>query len=125
MKALESKKRVLVLDKDTRLMDAVDDVLALGGWDVSITFDPNAVYDLAKEQQPDLVILDYLLIDNNCNLICNDFKEDPELRSVPIIIVTAYKNRKVKAAQYHCDALFVKPLDVSMVASRIDYLLAS
>lgn len=114
-----------MLDKDTRLLGAVDEILSSGEWDISITFDPNAVYDLAKDQQPDLVILDYLLVDNDCALICQDFKEDPKLNSIPIIIVTAYKSRKIKEAAYKCDALFVKPLDFSVLANRIDYLMAS
>ncbi|MBD1391546.1 response regulator [Mucilaginibacter glaciei] len=125
METLILKKRILVLDKDTRVLNAVDEILTTGNWDVSILFDPNAVYDKAKTYKPDLVILDYVLVDTDCQMICEDFKNDPALRSVPIIIVTAYKSKKVSAQSYNCDALFVKPLDMQVLAGRMDYLLAS
>ena len=121
MELYKPKKKILMLDKDTRLLGAVDEILSSGEWDVSITFDPNAVYDLAKDQQPDLVILDYLLVDKDCAEICQDFKQDPRLNSVPIIVVTAFKNKKIKETAYKCDALFIKPLDFSVLANRIDY----
>lgn len=125
MGAVKSNKRILVLDKDSRLVDPVDDVLAGGGWDVQFTYDPNAVFDLAKANRPDLVILDFLLLDSECKTICDDFRSDPDLQSVPIMVVTRYKTRKTSQAAYQCDALFVKPVDVGIVASHIDYLMAS
>lgn len=125
MELFKPKRKILMLDKDTRVLGAVDEILSTGEWDVSITFDPNAVYDLAKDQQPDLVILDYLLIDKGCTELCREFKDDPQLRSIPIIVVTAYKNRKIKETAYKCDALFIKPLDFSVLANRMDYLMAS
>jgi len=125
MKTAKKNKRILILDKGSRLMDAVDDLLSTGGWDLSVTFDAEGVYDVAKRYHPDLIVLDYLLLDNDCALVCKDFQDDPELSTVPIIIVTAYKNKKVKAEAYKCDALFVKPLDLELLVSRVDYLMAS
>jgi DNA-binding response OmpR family regulator len=125
MRALEDKKHILVLDKDNRILSVVDDLMHLGNFEVHITYDPNAVYDSAKALKPDLVILDYLLLNNECQEICRDFNEDTELHSVPIIVVTTYKSKKILAEAYKCEALFVKPLDISLFASRMDYLMAS
>jgi len=97
----------------------------LGNFEIHITYDPNTVYDKAKDLKPDLVILDYLLLNNECQEICQDFKEDIDLKGVPIIVVTAYKSKKIRAEAYKCEALFVKPLDISLFASQIDYLVAS
>ncbi|TSD63954.1 response regulator [Inquilinus sp. KBS0705] len=125
MDFLKPKKTILILDKDNRILPAVDDMSYLGNFDVHITFDPHAVYDKAKSLKPDLVILDYLLLNNECAEICRDFKQDTELNSTPLIVVTAYRSKKTREEAYKCDALFVKPLDVSLFASRVDYLTAS
>jgi len=125
MELVQAKKQILILDKDNRILSVVDDIMHLGEFDIHITFDPNAVFDKAKSMQPDLVILDYLLLNDECAEICNDFKKDAELRSVPLIVVSAYKSKKIRQEEYNCDALFVKPLDVSLFASKIDYLTAS
>lgn len=125
MENLDLNKRILVLDKDTRILSVVDEIMHVGHYDMHIVFDPNAVYDKARDIKPDLVILDYLLLNNECEQICQDFKNDPEMSGIPIIVVAKYKTRKVTADSYKCDALFVKPLDVPLFASRMDYLMAS
>jgi len=125
MKTAGDKKTILVLDKNSRMLSVIDDIMYYGDFNVHLTFDPNAIYDKAKMINPDLIILDYLLVDNDCELVCRDFKDDKQLCNVPIIIVTAFKTKKVQADSYKCDALFVKPLDMEVLASRIEYLMAS
>ena len=125
MKLVSEKRRILVLDKDSRMLSVVDEIMNYGDFDIHIIYDANAVYDMAKQINPDLIILDYLLLDNDCQLICEDFKNDSEMEAIPIIVVTAFKTRKSTADSYKCDALFVKPLDMNVLASRIDYLIAS
>jgi DNA-binding response OmpR family regulator len=125
MELLSAKKRILVLDKDSRMLPVVDEIMNYGDFDIHILYDANAVYDKAKQINPDLIILDYLLLDNDCEMICQDFKNDNDLEAIPIIIVTAFNNRKATADSYKCDALFVKPLDMRVLATRIDYLIAS
>lgn len=125
MELVDKQKRILVLDKDNRLLSVVDEIMCYGDWDISTTYDPNSVYNMAQTYKPDLIILDYLLLDNDCALICQDIKDDAALHDTPIIVVTAYKTRKARADYYKCDALFIKPLDIEVLASRMDYLIAS
>jgi len=125
MKTAGNKKTILVLDKNSRMLSVIDDIMYYGDFDVHLTYDPNAIYDKAKVINPDLIILDYLLLDTDCELVCQDFKDDEKLCNVPIIIVTAFKTKKAQADSYKCDALFVKPLDMEVLASRIEYLMAS
>lgn len=125
MELANKQKRILVLDKDNRMVSVVDEMMNYGDWDVSTTYDPYSVYHMAQTYKPDLIILDYLLLDNDCALICQDIKDDANLHDTPIIVVTAYKTRKARADYYKCDALFIKPLDMEVLASRMDYLIAS
>jgi two-component system cell cycle response regulator DivK len=125
MKTTANKKKILILDKNSRMLSVIDDIMYYGDFDVHLTYDPNAVYDKAKLIHPDLIILEYLLLDMDCALVCQDFKEDEQLKGVPIIVVTAFKTKKAQQESYKCDALFVKPLDMELLASRMQYLMAS
>lgn len=125
METAGSKKKILVLDKNSRMLSVIDEIMYYGDFDVHLTYDPNSIYDKARVINPDLIILDYLLVDTDCALVCQDFKDDKLLCNVPIIIVTAFKSKKIQAESYKCDALFVKPLDMEVLASRIEYLMAS
>ena len=125
MKLLDTQKRILVLDKNSRISSSLDEIMLYGDFEIHTIYDPNAVYDRAKSLIPDLIILDYLLLDDDCVYICQDLKEDKDLSDVPVIVVTAYRTRKVRSDCYKCDALFLKPLDMDALASRINYLIAS
>ncbi|QQL50235.1 response regulator [Mucilaginibacter ginkgonis] len=120
-----TKKKILVLDQDWRMLSTINQISEHGDFDIHIIYDSNSVYQKAKFISPDLIILDYLLIGNDCGLICQDLKDDELLHTIPIIIVTAFKTSKVKLDAYRYDALFVKPLDMNVLATRIDYLMAS
>jgi DNA-binding response OmpR family regulator len=125
MELLDKQKKILVLDKDNRILSVVDEMMYYGDWQVRTIYDPYSVHDVAQSYQPDLIILDYLLLDNDSALISQDFKDDTELQNIPIIIVTAYKTKKANADSFKCDALFIKPLDMQVLASRMEYLMAS
>lgn len=125
MELMNKHKRILVLDKNNRMQPVVNKVMKYGDWETSTVYDSGVVFDQAKNYHPDVIILDYSLIDNDCAEVCQDFKDDLELQSVPIFIVTSYRTKKAKAHYFNCDALFIKPLDMEVLASRMDYLLAS
>ncbi|WP_428329430.1 response regulator [Mucilaginibacter sp.] len=120
-----TNKKILVLDKGSRILSVMDDIMFYRNFDLHLIYDPNAVYDKAKSLKPDLIILDYLLLDEDCELVCRDLKEDKDLANVPVFVVTAYRSKRAIADSYKCDALFLKPLDLDVLASRIDYLMAS
>ena len=125
MELLAKQKRILILDNGGRMLSIVNEIMQYGDFDVHTIYDPNAVYDKASLINPDLIILDYLLLNNECELVCRDIKEDDHLKNIPVIVVTAYKNKKVRADAYKCDAIFLKPIDMQLFAPRIDYLMAS
>ena len=125
METTSNKKKILILDKNGRMLSALDAITYFGNFDVHLIYDPNAIYDKAKVINPDLIILDYLIPDNDCALICQDFKDDERLKGIPIIILTTFKTKKAQENAYNCDALFIKPLDMEQLASRMEYLIAS
>jgi len=125
MELISKQKKILVLDNGGRMLPVVDDILTYGDFDVHIVYDTEVVCEKAKAIQPDLIILDYLLLNNECELICQDLKEEMTVKDIPVIIVSAYRSKKVKSDAYKCDALFLKPVDMEVLASRMDYLMAS
>ena len=125
MELLSRQKRILVLDNGGRMLPVVDDIMDYGDFDVHTIYDAEMVCDKAKLIHPDLIILDYLLLNNDCQLVCRDIKDDESLNTIPLIIISAYRSRKVRSDSYKCDALFLKPMDMEVLASRIDYLMAS
>lgn len=125
MELLARQKRILVLDNENRIQPIVDEIEIYGDYDLVTIYDSNAVYDRARVFKPDLILMDYMLLDGNCILVCDDLKQDTELQAVPIIIVTAYKTKIANKDLFNCDALFIKPLDIRVLASKMDYLMTA
>lgn len=125
MELMSKPKKILVLDNGGRMLPVVDEILTYSDFDIHIIYDAGAICERAKSIRPDLIILDYLLLNNECELICGDLKQEVMVKDIPVIIVTGYRTKKLKSDIYHCDALFLKPIDMEVLASRIDYLIAS
>jgi PleD family two-component response regulator len=125
MELQNKQKRILVLDNGGRMLPVMEEIMAYGDFDMHVMYDPACITDRARELQPDLIILDYLLVNNECALVCNDLKEDEHLKGVPVIIVARYMTKKIRSESYRCDALFVNALDMDVLAPRINYLMAS
>jgi DNA-binding response OmpR family regulator len=125
MEITSKQKRILVLDNGGRMLSVVNEIMYYGDFDIHIIYDQDVICDKAKAMRPDLIILDYLLLNNDCEQVCNDLKEEKGLENIPVIVVSTYRSKKVCSAAYRCDALFLKPMDMEVLASRIDYLMAS
>jgi DNA-binding response OmpR family regulator len=125
MKLLNSRKKVLVLDKDNTMVDAVDDLLQTGKWEILIINDAGNVYDQALVYHPDLVVMDYRMLTDKCAGICNKLNSHPQLRPVPVIVISSKRSGKIKTAEYNCQAIFLKPYDMGTLVPGIDYLMAS
>lgn len=125
MKVLKDQKRILLLDSDNSMMDAVDDLLQTGKWEVLITNKAVNVYDQALAYHPDLVVMDYRLLADQCTGICNKLSNDPVLKPVPLIIISSKRSRKIKSAAHNCQAIFLKPFDMGTLIPGMDYQMAS
>ena len=82
--------------------------------------------ELARHQPPDLVLMDmHMPVLDGWQASCQ-FKLDRQLRSIPIIALTAYvlPGDQARARQAGCDDYHPKPLDFEILLRQIDDLLA-
>ncbi len=75
---------------------------------------------LAKEKQPDVILLDIILPEMDGYQVCRLLKADEHTSSIPIVMITALRidaNSKVKALDLGADALVSKPFEpVELIA---------
>jgi DNA-binding response OmpR family regulator len=124
MEIVKDQKKILLLDADNSMMDAVADLLQTGQWEVLITQNPVNVYDQALAYHPDLVVMDYRLLADECTGICNQLSNDPTLKPVPLIIISSKRSRKIRSAANNCEAIFLKPFDMGTLIPGMEYQMA-
>jgi len=84
--------KVLVIDDDTEFADAMTNVLEAKGYEVDHA--PNGKVGIAKarEQKPDIVLLDVMMTTKSEGLdVARELHKDEKLKSVPIILITGVR----------------------------------
>jgi two-component system cell cycle response regulator DivK len=119
MYSFTSKKRILILDKDTRLTNFVNEISLDGKYDIYTSETSEGLSGMAREVKPHLILLDYAVVDADCQMICQSLKEDEQLKKVPLVVITATGSKKQLSDICKCDALFVKPQDTNAVSAQI------
>ena len=114
-----TKKRILILDKDTRLTNFVNEITLDDNYDIYTSETSAGLSSKAKEVKPHLILLDYAIVDDDCQMICQTLKDDSQLKNVPLVVITATGSKKQLSDTCKCDALFVKPQDADAVTSQI------
>jgi CheY-like chemotaxis protein len=119
--------KVLVAEDDPDIQVILKMVLTrLGKCDVTITFQGDQVIPMARMHRPDLILLDVMLPEMNGHDICRALKADPELKSIPVIFLTA---RSMPAEMQQALALgalgyLAKPFDPMTLVPQINEILS-
>ncbi|NNG00446.1 MAG: response regulator transcription factor [Desulfobacteraceae bacterium] len=108
-----SKKRILIVDDDKDLLKALDLRLKANNYDTTFAADGYEATRAARNDSPDLIILDIGLPLGDGFLVMDRMKDFIEVADIPVIILTARdpeanKERSLKAGAF---AFFQKPAD--------------
>ena len=117
----EEPLSVLVVDDDTTNLLVIDKMLKAQGFVVEqATSGPEAL-SRVKKHIPDVILLDVMMPEMDGFEVCRRLKSNEETRLIPIIIVTALKERedKIKGIEAGCDDFISKPIDRLELIARV------
>jgi two-component system cell cycle response regulator DivK len=107
-------KTVLIVEDNELNMKLFHDLLEAHGYRTLQTRDGLEALKLARENEPDLILMDIQLPEVSGLEITKWIKEDDNLRSIPVIAVTAFamKGDEEKIRKGGCEAYIAKPISV-------------
>jgi len=105
-------KTVLVVEDNDLNMKLFHNVLEMGGYNVLEAKNGMEGWRMAREQRPDLILMDIQLPDVSGLEVTKWLNADETLKSIPIIAVTAFAmaGEKERIRECGCDAYIVKPI---------------
>ena len=108
-------KTVLVVEDNELNMKLFHDLLEANGYNIVQTRSGLEAIDLAREHRPDLILMDIQLPEVSGLEVTKWIKEDDELRTIPVIAVTAFamKGDEERIRQGGCEAYLSKPISVN------------
>jgi two-component system, OmpR family, phosphate regulon response regulator PhoB len=117
--------RILVVEDEQDLQQVLDYNLRQAGHEVTVAKLGNDGLKLAREQRPDLVLLDLMLPDVSGTEVCKQLKEHPATRRTPVIMLTARGEEidRVVGFELGADDYVVKPFSVRELLLRIQAIL--
>ncbi len=107
-------KTVLVVEDNDLNMRLFHDVLEAGDYNVLQAKEGMEGLRMAREQRPDLILMDIQLPDVSGLEVTKWLKDDETLKSIPVIAITAFAmaGDEEKIRDGGCDAYIVKPISV-------------
>lgn len=115
-----SKPLLLLVDDDSETVQVLGRMLAEEGR-VRFALNGTDALRLAREQPPDLILLDAEMPGLDGFAVCKGLKGDPDLSPIPVIFLTSHHDARIEAAALDLGAAdFVnKPPVASQVIARI------
>ena len=121
-------KKILVLDDDLAILDALGDMLEYSGYKVTTLSRGDRVLDVIHTYHPDLILLDVMLADLDGREICKNIKQDADkdVANIPVILISATHDLSKTLDQTGAPDDFVaKPFDMDNLLHKIEHQLAA
>ncbi len=116
-----TKPRVLLVEDEPAQREILAYNLEAEGFDVARAETGDEALLLADEVGPDLILLDWMLPGVSGIEICRRLKSKPEMRQVPIIMISARTEEmdRVRGLETGADDYVVKPYSVVELMARV------
>ena len=116
---------VLIVEDDAALAELLEYNFTSEGFAVRQTGDGEEALILAREQLPDVIILDWM-IDNISGIeVCRQLRRLPECQTVPILMLTARgeEEDRIRGLKTGADDYVTKPFSPRELMARVEALL--
>ncbi len=119
-------KKVMIVEDNELNMKLFRDLLVAHGYDTVQTRNGLDAMDLARAEQPDLILMDIQLPEISGLDVTRQLKADPDLFKIPIIAVTAFamKGDEEKIREGGCEDYIAKPISVAKFLETVQRFLS-
>jgi len=115
------KKRILIVDDEADIVESIKFSLELEGFECLEANDGEEALFKAKEERPDLILLDIMLPKINGYKVSRTLKFDDQYKDIPIIMLTARAQEKdIKIGETTgANEYITKPFDMEELLALI------
>ncbi len=122
---MSQKKRILLIEDEEDIAALIKLQAEISGYKMHVEVDGINGYRAIEREKPDLVILDVMLPGQNGFDVCRKMKSSPELKNIPVIILSAKGEELdiVLGLELGADDYVSKPFSPKILFSRIKAVL--
>ncbi|PIS00219.1 MAG: DNA-binding response regulator [Chlamydiae bacterium CG10_big_fil_rev_8_21_14_0_10_35_9] len=122
---MTQKKRILLIEDEEDIAALIKLQAEISGYKLHVEVDGISGYRAIENEKPDLVILDIMLPGQNGLDVCRKVKNNPDLKTIPVIILSAKGEELdvVLGLELGADDYVPKPFSPKVLFSRIKAVL--
>ncbi len=124
----EIKKRVVCVEDEPEIIDLIRLILGRKGFDLTGATGGLEGLEAIRRVKPDLVLLDLMMPDMDGWEVYQQMKADPELKNIPVIVVTAKAQSIDKILGLHIakvDDYVTKPFGPQELLQSVERVLSA
>lgn len=120
-----SQEKILIVDDETNIVELIKFNLENAGYKTIVANDGLQAVNLAKEEQPKLILLDLMLPKMDGYEVCKEIRKDNLTANIPIIMLTAKGEEldKILGLELGADDYLTKPFSVRELTARVKAIL--
>ncbi len=112
------RKKILIADDDSAILEAMTLMVEDEGYDVTSTTNGYSI-DMIKNEKPDVVLLDIRMAGIDGSKICKKLKSQSKTKDIPVIMISANKDAKQIAKEAGADDFITKPFQMNDLLSKL------
>lgn len=117
--------KILIVDENRLSRMTALDLLLLDGYEVIEVDNPTSILSKIIDQQPDLILLNTKLRQQDSFALCRQLKENYRTHNIPVVFTTLTNNRdeRIKAMEVGGSDVLLKPLNRIELSTRVKSLI--
>ena len=90
---MERKAKILLVDDDADFVESTKTVLESKPYEVVVAVNGDEALRKAREENPDLILLDIIMPVEDGFTAAEQLKKDPQLAKIPVLMLTSYSTK--------------------------------
>ena len=90
---MERKAKILLVDDDPDFVESTKTVLESKPYDVIVAVNGDEGIKKARQENPDLILLDVIMPVEDGFTAAEQLKDDPQLAKIPVLMLTSYSSK--------------------------------
>lgn len=117
---------IMVVDDEPDMVSVVTAMLKKRGYHVTQAYSGQECLEKVALDKPDLILMDVMMPGIDGFEATKRIKEDPELKDVPVVMLTAKTNKEAKIEGFQtsfCDGYVEKPVKMKDLMKVVSWIL--
>ena len=91
---MQKKAKILIVDDDVDFVESTKIILESKPYEVIVAHEGDEGIRKAREEKPDLILLDVIMPTKDGFTAAEQLKKEPELSKIPVLMLTAFSSKR-------------------------------